>query len=619
MDLNKSNAISELDGLTGLYQYRAFAERTDFFFETNRGAVGQLHAFYIVDLINFKLLNDLYGHRTGDMILRTAAERLQALFKGSSAWLARFGGTKFMVFLPRAQDMDAVEAKAETLLKTGQDIPVENSGIVSVKTGVGVALSPKHGNSFDDLFTRADRALVFASYFDHKRHVIFDTALDLSRDYPEANFGSFMDPLTENVNYDRFRLLAGDLLRTERSVNHLLCYGDLKRFKHINDQYGFEVGDVVLKKMARILKTDLEEGEFFTRVMGDTFAVFAKCSGTGGLKRKFQNIMRQILDIPELNRSNFIPEIAAGYVIINEKNRDLGINRLIDQTITAQKYAKQQTGSCVIQYGEKFEKALREEQQLEHDLNRAFERGEFQVYFQPQYDLVSQKYVKAEALVRWERPGHGIQGPDWFIPACEKRNIIDRMDFYILDEICADLAERMYSGKPVLPIAVNQSRITLHTPDYLKRLIGIVNYYHIPPALIELEVTESTFIRNSQRTVRILNQLKRSGFSISMDDFGSGYSSLNLLREIPIDVLKLDREFIREGIDSRRTRTIIRCIVDMAAELGITVVCEGVEIREQVDFLKQIGCRIVQGYYFAKPISMADYNLFLQYDDVDCK
>lgn len=231
---------------------------------------------------------------------------------------------------------------------------------------------------------------------------------------------------------------------------------------------------------------------------------------------------------------------------------------------------------------------------------------EFKVYLQPKVDISSGSVIGAEALVRWISKEQGFLPPDAFIPLFESNGFITKLDFYMLEKVCILLCQTLDDPEKIaLPISVNFSRVTVRQMDFVRQFQRIVESYNIPPCYIEAEVTESAFGTNSERVVKTMETLQKNGYLIVMDDFGAGYSSLNLLMSLPIDVLKLDKEFLLEGTSVKRAQIIIKNIVEMAGLLGIQVVCEGVETEEHLQFLKKIGCEIGQGYYFSRPLPVS--------------
>ena len=310
---------------------------------------------------------------------------------------------------------------------------------------------------------------------------------------------------------------------------------------------------------------------------------------------KRRNFFQEYFDI--MNKSTGEIERELYEYLIN--NTDYDVNLIWDNMLRVQNIAD-------------IKKAV----QLNYVLSsKALENNEFTVYLQPKVDINSEIPVGCEALVRWISPEKGFIAPGDFIPLFEKNGFVTEVDFFVLEQVCRMLRRRMDEGLPVFPVNVNQSRLHVNDRMYLSMLQDMLNKYNIPMNMVVFEITESAFIEDSKTMVGLINKMKALGFSFSMDDFGSGYSSFNLLKDMAVDELKIDKEFLESTDDSKRSRYIIEKIVQMAHGLDIRVVCEGVERKEQVEFLREIECDIIQGYYYSKPMPMADYEKYLlQFD-----
>ncbi|MDX5684949.1 putative bifunctional diguanylate cyclase/phosphodiesterase, partial [Clostridioides difficile] len=257
---------------------------------------------------------------------------------------------------------------------------------------------------------------------------------------------------------------------------------------------------------------------------------------------------------------------------------------------------------------------LYKEKRLEDNMNKALEKGEFIVYYQPKYSLDDVNEIEgAEALIRWNSPEFGFISPIDFVPLFEKNGFIVNIDMFVFEEVCKTLNKWINKGYTPVPISVNMSRVHLYRDNFIENITDLISKYNISPEFIELELTESVVFDNLNILIDIMKKIKEIGFLISMDDFGSGYSSLNLLKDLSFDILKLDRGFLIETTDTKRGKIIISKIVEMAKAIDIKVICEGVETYEQVEFLKEIGCDKVQGYLFAKPMVLDEFEKHLNF------
>ena len=267
-------------------------------------------------------------------------------------------------------------------------------------------------------------------------------------------------------------------------------------------------------------------------------------------------------------------------------------------------------------FNERLQRALRLEQAIEFHMEKALQKKEFKVYYQAKVQMESQQICGAEALVRWDMPGQGFLNPGQFINLFEKNGFVVRLDFYMLEAVCAFQRARLDAGKKMVTISVNQSRLHLSDPEYVEKLRNVARYYRLPPGTVELEITETAFtdISDNERRQTIRDTfaaVRALGFLTSVDDFGSGYSSLMLLNDVPWDTLKLDRSFLDSSENVDRTRIILQKIITMARELGIQVISEGVETPEQAALLQSLGCNLAQGYLYAKPVPQVEMEQLL--------
>jgi EAL domain-containing protein (putative c-di-GMP-specific phosphodiesterase class I) len=240
-------------------------------------------------------------------------------------------------------------------------------------------------------------------------------------------------------------------------------------------------------------------------------------------------------------------------------------------------------------------------------MEHALDKHQFLLYLQPKYLLVDDSLCGAEALVRWHHPDRGLLLPDQFLPTFERTGFIRKIDLYMFEQVCATIRRWLDVGETVFPVSVNLSRSHLDDFNLVPVLTSLVKYYGIPCSLLELEITENSFRDDEQGMLRMLTELKTEGFAVAMDDFGTGYSTLNILKDIPLDTLKLDKGFLDECVESERGRSVITDVVSMARHLNMHVICEGIETESQYLFLKRIGCEMGQGFFFSKPLSVADF------------
>lgn len=412
-----------------------------------------------------------------------------------------------------------------------------------------------------------------------------------------------IDKLTGLPNRTGFENAASDLLRQHPRNEYVIIEFDIDNFKMINDAYGYTMGDSLLLGLAETMAGWREYEHLCARIDADDFILLAEWSESliPGLRDLLKEAVREMEFLESFGDVNFT---FGAYRI--EDHGEL-IKTIMDKANIAHKTAKVHEHKALIWYDERLLEKLKLENRYKDQLHHGIAAEEFQMYLQPKVELSSMKVVGAEALVRWELPGSGLIYPDDYIPLFEENGSIAELDFYMLEKACSYLRKQLDLGCSPFSVAVNFSRVTLYQPMFLDRFLEIVDSYQLPHACIELEVTESAFNKIADSVLQLLNSLKEAGFYVSMDDFGAGYSNLNMLSRLPIQFIKLDREFIWEIERNEKVKGIIACVVDLAHAMDIRVVCEGVEQEAHVAFLRNIGCDYVQGYYFSKPIPQEEF------------
>lgn len=411
------------------------------------------------------------------------------------------------------------------------------------------------------------------------------------------------DKLTQISNEAGFQIKVLEQLRKDYDDEYVLVVLDVDNFKFINHSFSYRLGDEILIQIADSITDYVKEDGVTARISSDTFAVFAI------IEDNITDKIQQIINIDIRNKfGKAIEEIVhinMGYY--NITNHQEKVRFMMDKASYAWKYARQHKMIAAKKYDDEIMEYQVKLKKIESTQQHALEKEEFKVYLQPKVDLEKNVVTGAEALVRWISEDYGFMPPDDFIPIFENNGFVREVDFFVLETVCKTLQVMLDEGETPITISINQSRITIMDEYYLDRLKGVMDQYNIPTQYIDLEVTEGLFIGDYNSIIQILKKVKSLGFSISMDDFGSGYSSLNLLKEMPIDNLKIDKVFLDESKTSNQSRIIIKSVIEMARNLQMSVVCEGVETESQVRFLQEIKCDVAQGYYYDKPIPMEDF------------
>ena len=409
---------------------------------------------------------------------------------------------------------------------------------------------------------------------------------------------AYEDEVTGGKNLNYFKEYVSDVLYKYQGMPFLIHRMDVSNFRYINEAYGHVRADELLKIIIEEATALFYSKELCVRMNADQFVMLTK--NTQDLEERFfvfaDKVNARALDIG----IRYPIKFKRG--VYQVKNKEYDITLLIDKANAARKTLTGDEKECLAYYSEKLVVDMRKVDKIESEMETALFNGEFKMFIQPKWDIVKDHLYGGEALVRWMKEDGTMVYPNDFVPVFERNGFVEQLDFFMLESACQLIRNNINEGREIYPISVNQSRVLLHNPTYIGRVSEMLKRYDIPKGYIELEITETVLFTERAKMLTILKELKEREVLLSMDDFGSGYSSLNMLKDFPFDVLKIDREFFSESIASESSTWILRKIIEMANGLGIRVICEGVETKEQVEMLQKIGCRYVQGYYYSKPI-----------------
>ena len=386
------------------------------------------------------------------------------------------------------------------------------------------------------------------------------------------------------------------------AAKHALISLDVDRFKAVNDMFGYEGGNEVIRKLSGIIKRNIGSNDFFARSTGDLFYALCEFSEAEALENIAKNIMSDVeYQINEVKLS-----IAIGIYMIDDASLRSRVAE--DRADMAREAVKNSKQSRFGFFDTSMIERIRREKRIEDIMEDALALGEFIVYLQPKYSLGEKnEVVGAEALVRWKHDGKLIP-PGEFIPLFERNGFVTKLDYYMFEEVCK--LQKKYIGLGLKPkiISVNMSRLHIHKTGFVAELAAICAKYDIDTKYIEIEITESAAYEEMALLCDIFREIKRYGFHVSIDDFGTGYSSLNMLKDLTVDVIKIDRSFLTEKADENENASlIIACLVMLASSLKIETICEGVETEPQCDLLTKLGCDMVQGFFFARPMPVVDF------------
>ena len=415
------------------------------------------------------------------------------------------------------------------------------------------------------------------------------------------------DPLTGAYQIDAFKEKAQTLLDRAGNERYAVICTDFVDFKYINDMFGYAYGDEVLARYGEILRAGLRERELCGRVSADNFVLLLRYDRKEEAAARQREADRKITAYMRSSPGRQSLSTCCGICCVGDVVEKLGVGGLMDRAGFARKMVKTKTSPNYVYYDDSIRRKLWEEKDIESRMASALERREFVVYYQPKVDLRTGRIASSEALVRWKLSGGRVIPPYQFIPVFERKFMIGQLDQYVMEEVCRWLRGRLDAGESALPVSVNVSRLQFYDEGFVDRYVEIRDRFQIPPELLEIEFTESIVLDNAGLLLRTVNALKQAGFACSIDDFGKGYSSLSLLKDLPADTLKIDRFFFEDGTDEEREWAIIQGVVDLVHRFHIHTVAEGIETPEQVRRLREVGCDYVQGFVFYHPMTQEDY------------
>ena len=416
------------------------------------------------------------------------------------------------------------------------------------------------------------------------------------------------DPLTGAYSMNGFRKRVVELLRLHPDVPYLLTYANIKNFKYINDSFGMKSGDELLQFFVSRSMEVLSDDEAIGRIEGDHFAILHHYSGDEQLFQNEDDVFKPVRYFFVDQGKETRVQICGGiYVLTQEDYHTIDVDHMLDFARVAEKRVRDTRKDGYEFYNpEQWEKGRLTASLVSH-LPLAIRAGELQVWYQPQVNYKTGKITGAEALCRWDHEKLGWLRPSEFIPTLEETGLIYDLDSFIWDAVCKDLARWNEQGKH-LSIAVNLSRCDISEGgDIPGHFSNLINTHGLTPDQLRVEITETAFVENADLLISTTEKLRELGFTVEMDDFGSGYSSLHMLKEVPVDRIKLDLHFLTGTGDLEKSRIIVSQMITLVNALGMEMIAEGVETVKQADFLLDRGCSEMQGFYFFKPMTVDDF------------
>lgn len=406
--------------------------------------------------------------------------------------------------------------------------------------------------------------------------------------------------LTRNAFIKKLDAIVKDNSRGVANGDYAVLFFDILRFKAVNDVFGSAEGDRLLMYIADILSNFIKSNEAAARLSSDRFVMLIN-----NKDNKVKEFIKSYQDALSSYELSFEIVSNMGVYVLNDA--EMTAEAILDRAILAQSTIKGSYVEKYVYYNEAMRNDMLGEQEIAGIMATALAEGQFVVYYQPQYNHATGKMISAEALVRWQHPERGLLSPGIFIPIFEKNGFITNLDFYVFEQVCKFIRSGLDKGLDMVPISVNLTRYDIFHNNFIEIIEGIRTKYDVPVKFIRIEITESTIVGSNQYIADIIDKLHQCGYIIEMDDFGSGYSSLTVLKDIDLDILKLDMCLISDNMDNKKGGTILSSVIRMAKWLELPIIAEGIENIVQADYLNSIGCNYVQGYLYAKPMPSNDF------------
>ena len=544
------------------------------------------------DLNNLKNINDTYGHEQGDIFIKTFASFLTRILTEDS-FLARFGGDEFVI-IQKDTTMAQLEQMNLKLQKLVDEYNQTAEHLISYAVGYDVSCK-NHYYLVMDLIKIADQKMYQdKKYKKQKQHIS-------SGRKRENNYREEQELYSSRLREKIFTILTN----CSKKRKYAFIMTDVNKFHLINDYWGYETGTEMLQLVLQKMKM-FPEGIFVERYHSDIFVGIMDVTGLSEeqVKEKLNGyntvIKKEVLENYPINYFT----LSTGIYYLNTEEIDP--NQIISCTNLVRRKAKEENVPVCIYSKQIDEEEIRKAETI-HSFKRAIEKEEFKIYFQPKIGSEEQKIISAEVLVRWQKDRDTIWTPNLFLPILEETGEIEKLDYYVYEKAFQWIVKRRRENKPTLTLSLNVSPVHFKEIDkFTEKAMQLIQKYDIDPRYIIFEITENTYIHNIEAVNRMIEVFHKKKIRISMDDFGSGYSSLNTLKDIMFDEVKIDKRFL-DNEPSEKGQIVLEEIFHLLKRTKKYIVCEGVETKEMVDFLVKEGCDELQGYYYYKPLNEQEF------------
>jgi diguanylate cyclase (GGDEF)-like protein/PAS domain S-box-containing protein len=572
-------------------------------------------------------IQDITQRHQNETALAEAEKRYRSIFENATEGIFQttYNGNYLEVnmALARIYGYDSTTALMQDLKNISRQLYVD-----PYRRNEFIQLMQKNNKviNFESQVYKRDRSIIWIS---ENAHAVYGTDGELL--YYEGTVEDITDrrsyerKIAHQATHDVLTDLPNRLLLTDRlqqniqnasreNVQIAILFIDLDHFKNVNDSLGHAAGDILIKEVAERLRKCMRYGDTVARIGGDEFVLILPSihSRTEMMSHAVQRILDMIKQPCIIEEKEFYVSCSIGISIYPEDGKDA--ENLLKNADMAMYKAKQSGRNNFQFFTEELNRIVIESLELEHRLRQALIKDEFELYYQPKLSTTLNKVIGIEALVRWRTPDKGLISPLQFIPLAEETGLIEPLGAWVLDAACKQLKSWSEQGLTIMPVSVNISPRQFNQPDLLDNIKSILHKHALPAELLELEITENCMVHDERKFLQTLQEMKDLGLQLSIDDFGSGYCNMNYLKTMPVDYLKVDRTFITGiGIENdEKSRAIYRAIVAMAHNLDIQVISEGVETKEQYEFVNAINCDAIQGYFFSKPLTADDFARLLK-------
>lgn len=533
----------------------------------------------------------------------TQQQRIQCIRNGLAAIAdrLRLGKAEITVDIPKNRFMPLGERSSAVLYerevtKLGTPVDIE----MKIRTGGTVFIKDyPYGPGYSEEEIQTHR-FIFREIF-----------IQYNRTLAQCMLEKIMntDINTGVASQDSLMYYAVNLIKNGRIGDYTGIFFNIHNFKYVNKVFDYSQGDVILRNYAQMVKSYLDSDEEIARLGGDNFVVICRNENASDFISKIKDV-HMSHEFRSVKRE-FQLGVTAGIACLEGVDKP---REVMARTSIAYQAARKTGAGSIVVYTKEIQKHLMDDQEILAAFPQALAAGEFVVYYQPKVRIADKSIYGAEALVRWVRDGQVVT-PARFIPQLEREGSVCRLDYYILEQVCVFLKSRLDKGLKIVPVSVNFSRRHLEEDDLVERITGTIDRFGIDRSYIEIELTESEDYQNYEIMSSVIGRLKERGISTSIDDFGTGFSSLNMIKKVDLDTIKIDKSLIPfDDVNNNKHQDIVMfaSIIDLIGRLGKKSVAEGVETTQQLDYLEKLGCDIVQGYVFDKPLPKDEFEQRLE-------